>query len=347
MEVVAEEVKVAEVASLANRNDLYQFMRAYPCLPALLRPNTIIKFRLADASKPPLTNPPSPLKPKAWADLLARYPGSLRIHLPMVLRFMAELGYKANDAFILSDNLASALEDSTVNEKKLQEDRASGRVTPVHEPSRPFICSPLGLVPKHYGGGRRIHHLSHPHCESVNNYIPDGVGEIRYTRFQEALKLVINAGRHCVIMKRDMKDSFRKVPVPPQHRWLLGFRWEGRYYKETCPLFGLATAPFIFNLFAKALHWIIASFLRWVLCHYLDDFVSIFRSDTLPERLVAEANAYIWLTSLLGLPRNDSKDCQGTVITVFGIEVDTPSFTARLPRNKLKKAILASLKVLS
>ena len=70
-EVVAEEVEVVEVASLANRNDLYQFMRTYLCLPAPPRLNTFIKFRLADASKPPLTNLPSPLKPRAWADLLA------------------------------------------------------------------------------------------------------------------------------------------------------------------------------------------------------------------------------------------------------------------------------------
>ena len=217
----------------------------------------------------------------------------------------------------------------------------------LHQPSRPFICSSLGLVPKHNWGWRRIHHLSHPHGELVNDYIPDGVGEMRYTRFQEVLQLVINAGRHCVIMKRDVKDAFRNVPVAPQHRWLLGFRWEGRYYKETCLSFGLATAPFIFNLFAEALHWIIASFLRWLLCHYLDNFVAIFRSDTSPERLLAEANAYIWLTDLLGLPRNNSEDCQITVVTVFGIEVDTSSFTSRLPWDKLEKAILASSKVLS
>ncbi len=35
------------------------------------------------------------------------------------------------------------------------------------------------------------------------------------------------------------------------------------------------------------------------------------------------------------------------MITVFGIEVDTSSFTARLLRDKLEKAILASSKVLS
>ncbi len=83
----------------------------------------------------------------------------------------------------------------------------------------------------------------------------------------------------------------------------------------------------IFNHFAEALHWIIASFLRWLLCHYFDNFVAIFRSDTSPERLVAEANAYIWLTDLLGLLRNDFKDCQGRVVTVFGIEIVTSSFT--------------------
>ena len=75
-EVVAEEVEVVEVASLAHRNDLYQLMRAYPCLSTPHRPNTIIELRLADIPKPPLTNSPSPLKLRAWVDLLARYPGS-------------------------------------------------------------------------------------------------------------------------------------------------------------------------------------------------------------------------------------------------------------------------------
>ncbi len=223
-EVVAKEVEVVEVASLANRNDLYQFMLAYPCLPAPSRPNTFIKFRLADASNPPLTNSTLPVKPRTWADLLARYPGSLQIHLLMVLRFGEELGYEGPDAFMLSYNLASALEDLTIIEKKLQEELASGRGTPVHQPSRPFIFSLLGLVPKHDRGWRRIHHLLHPHGESVNDYIPDGVGEMRYPRFQKVLPLVINVGRHCVIMKRDVKDAFRNVPVALQHRWLLGFK---------------------------------------------------------------------------------------------------------------------------
>ncbi len=39
---------------------------------------------------------------------------------------------------------------------------------------------------------------------------------MRYTRFQEVLQLVTNAGRQNIILKRDVKDAFRNVPVTPQ-----------------------------------------------------------------------------------------------------------------------------------
>ncbi len=163
-----EEVEVVDVAGLANENDLYQFMRAYPCLPAPPRPNKSIKFRLADASKTSLTNSPSRLKPIAWADLLAPYIGGLRINLSMILRFGAELGYQGLlNPFILSDNLASALKDPAIIEKKLKEDLASGRMLVVQKPRLPFICLPPSLVPKHDEGLRRIHQLSHFRGEST------------------------------------------------------------------------------------------------------------------------------------------------------------------------------------
>ncbi len=60
-----------------------------------------------------------------------------------------------------------------------------------------------------------------------------------------------------------------------------------------------------------------------------------------------ESRAYVWVTDLLGIPRNDSKDREGTQITVFGIEVYTSSFTTRLPPQKLEKAIKATAKVLA
>lgn len=60
-----------------------------------------------------------------------------------------------------------------------------------------------------------------------------------------------------------------------------------------------------------------------------------------------EIKAYIWVRNLLGIPRNNSNDREGTQLSVFGIEVDTTTFTARLPLEKLGKAIKATTKFLA
>ncbi len=149
-----------------------------------------------------------------------------------------------------------------------------------------------------------------------------------------------------MILKRDVKDAFRNVPVAPQHQWLLGLKWRNKNYKETCLSFSLSTAPLIFNLFGEGLHWILVSYLRLILVHYLDDFIAIFTTmQATSNRMRREARAYVWVTDLLGIPRNNSKDRKGTQITVFDIEVDTSSFTAKLPPEKLEKAIKAMAKV--
>ncbi len=264
----------------------------------------------------------------------------------MILRFGAQLDYEGPNTFILSKNLMSALADTGIIDKKLAEDLRCRQVEKVTNPTLPFISSPLGLVPKHDGGWRKIHHLSHPVDCSVNDHIPDGAGEMRYTRFQDVLQMVIRTGRNCIILKRDVKDAFKNVPVASHQQWLLGFMWEERYYKETCLSFGLSTTPFIFNFFGKSLHWVLVSYLRWILVHYLDDFVSVF-SASQAEQIWQARHAYNWVTDLPGIPRNDSKDAEGMQVIVFGIEIDTRKFTAKLSNEKLEKAVKATSKVLA
>ncbi len=134
----------------------------------------------------------------------------------MILRFEVEIGYKDPcDVLKLSKNLASAMEDPSIIDNKLEEDICLRKVVSVPVPSPPFISSPLGLVLKHDGDFRRIHHLSHPKGRSVNDHIPDGAGELRYTRFQEVLDLILATGRHSIVIKRDIKDAFRNVPIAP------------------------------------------------------------------------------------------------------------------------------------
>ena len=328
-------------------NLLTQFLLSYTCLPAPARPNTIPQFRLVDARYPPLTDSPSPFNIKGWAALLRSYPGPLPFHLLRILRFGTQIGYTGPEAHILSANLQSALLDTDAIQKKLSEDLRNRRVVRTSAEA-PFISSPLGLVPKHDGGYRRIHHLSHPRGTSVNDFIDDESAHLQYTSFQNVLTEVLYAGRHAVILKKDIKDAFRNIPVAPHQQWLLGFNWNGQYYKETCLPFGLSTAPFLFNLFAEAFHWMIESHLHWKhLRHYLDDFISIIEAQlATPERLAANHEGYNALTDCLGIPRNDAKDCTGTVCTVLGIEIDTNTFEARLPKEKLDQAITATMEAL-
>ncbi len=49
----------------------------------------------------------------------------------------------------------------------------------------------------------------------------------------------------------------------------------------------------------------------------------------------------------MGIPRNEFKDGEKTQIMVFGIEIDTSTFIARLPAEKLDKAVKAIAKILA
>lgn len=85
-----------------------------------------------------------------------------------------------------------------------------------------------------------------------------------------------------------------------------------------------------------------------MLSHYLDNFVAIFKAkEATQEKMSAKKKAYIQLTDLLGVSRNDSKDAQGTAIIVFCIEIDTSCFTASLSKEKHEKATRATAKILS
>jgi reverse transcriptase-like protein len=322
-----------------------QFLASRSCAPAPPRPNTTVLFKIFDDSRPSLLNSPSPFDAFAWQSLLVDYPGDLPAILTKTLQYGALIGYEGPETLILSDNQESVHRAPGVIASGLQSDLTLGRIVPTST-SSPYICSPLGLVPKGDGGWRRIHNLSHPPKRSVNAHIDPECTSLEYTTIEDILRMVKVAGRHCIILKRDIKDAFRNVPIAPHSQWPLGFKWEEQFYKETCLPFGLATAPFIFNLFAEGFHWILQSWLNWdLLQHYLDDFILVI--PVAAQHTIPTINAeYIEITNILGIPRNDSKDRVGTVLTVLGLEIDTNLFTLRVPEEKLLQAYKATAKAL-
>ena len=138
------------------------------------------------------------------------------------------------------------------------------------------------------------------------------------------------------MVKLDLEQAFRHIPVRPEDWHLLGFTWEEKFYYDIVFGFGLRSAPYIFNLFAEALHWILDRHLPARIRHYLDDFLKIF-SPNIPQDVVQHALEWAMaLGTQLGLRFQPSKiEGPATCLEFLGIELDSRSMEARLPQAKL------------
>ena len=97
---------------------------------------------------------------------------------------------------------------------------------------------------------RRIHHLSWPRGDAVNDYIL--VLPVEYSRFDDALDLVRRLGPGALLCKIDVKSAFRCIPVRPEDRHLLGMIWQRMFFVDLCLPFGLSSSPGIWELFSSA-----------------------------------------------------------------------------------------------
>ena len=256
-----------------------------------------------------------------------------------IIRHGARIGHTGPKQLIISPNLPSANDSFETLEKDLQEQKAHHRLMPVPTPGERFICSPLRLVPKSTNAWRRIHHLSFPPGRSVNDYIPPDWGTSEYTSFDDAVAMVAAAGQGAILIKRDLADAFRHIPVAPEDYWLLGFSWNNKYWTDCFLPFGLRTSPFLFDLFAKGLHFMVeaAPVIRqnFLVIHYLDDFFAAGCPGVNPDIYESRFSS---ICSTLGIRIKESKSITGIKADINGIEFDTLAMEARLPLQKLTKA---------
>ena len=84
--------------------------------------------------------------------------------------------------------------------------------------------SPIGLVPKGHATGkwRTIVDLSSPTAGSVNDGISAELCSLRYASLDDALGLITQLGPGTQLVKMDLKDAYRIVPVHPDDHHLLG-----------------------------------------------------------------------------------------------------------------------------
>ena len=182
------------------------------------RPNTAVQYPVFNPEFPKLQPSPSPLHAQRWRNLLHYYPGDLGPILAGILTYGAQIGYRGKKHSCHSAN--HYIHEPSIITGKLAEDLDLRRVRLT---SKPSFISPLGLVSKHDGGWRRIHDLSWPPGRGVNQGIPDNWSAIEYMKIDDIYDQIIKAGPGCTIIKRDIKDAFRIVPIAEDNQHLLAF----------------------------------------------------------------------------------------------------------------------------
>ena len=238
---------------------------------------------------------------------------------------------------IKEHTLRSALQNPTIVLQKINSEIAAGRVLgPYNQPPiQNYISSPIGLVPKKtHNEYRLIHHLSYPHGKSVNDGIPDQEATVQYTTIDDAIQIIRELGAGCFMAKTDIQKAFRLIPISPEEHHLLGFTFQGLYYIDTCLPMGLKSSCRIFETFSSAIEQI-ARYHRGIthIIHLLDDFLIIAKSS---DSCNAQLQAFLVLCSELGIPIAKEKTFDAaTTMTFLGIELDTVTFEARLPQEKL------------
>ena len=152
---------------------------------------------------------------------------------------------------------SSAHQQPEVIDAALKRECEAGRIlgpfsTP---PLGNFRTSGLGLVPKHNGGWRVIHHLSTRIGLSINDFIDPNTYSLSYCSVDDAYAFINQLGPGTLLSKIDLKDTFRLIPVHSADWNLLSIHWKQQFFVDTCLPFGLRSAPCIFNRLTYAIHW--------------------------------------------------------------------------------------------
>ena len=101
---------------------------------------------------------------------------------------------------------------------------------------------------------------------------------------------------------------------------------------------GCSSSCKTFEALSTAVEWIAQNKLKINhIIHLLDDFLIIIKSQSLcQDRL----HLFLYLCSYLGIPIAPEKTCgPATTLSFAGIELDSVSFEARLPQEKIDKCL--------
>ena len=113
---------------------------------------------------------------------------------------------------------------------------------------KPKCIHSLGAVPKPDGEIRLITDCSMPLQSSINNHCENLIEEFKYKSVDNFLAL-LNVHDYLAVV--DIKSAYRALSIYPEHRSLLGLRWDSDnneiFIEDGRMCFGLRVGPMQFN----------------------------------------------------------------------------------------------------
>lgn len=247
------------------------------------------------------------------------------------------LGFIGEECAIFGSNRKSITDNLEVAQSKIDHEISLNRISGPFDspPFDNFKISPLALRQKKEPNKfRLLHNLSYPYdSTSVNFNIHPDYATVQYDSLNSAIKIIQNH-YPCYLAKTDIADAFRIIPLHASQYHLTGFKFMNKYYYDKCLPQGCSSSCFIFEQFSDSLKWILSN-------HYnihnvvkvLDDFLFINNNYNESKQTITK---FSQLCNNIGVPIAEHKtEGPSQCITFLGIELNTISRTAKLPKDKL------------
>lgn len=227
-------------------------------------------------------------------------------------------------------------------DKKIQSELQQGRIASPFQnrPISTLRVSPDGLMEKKTPNEfRLIHHLSFPEGESVNDNIDPALCTVHYTSFDEAVHMVQDMGKECLLAKSDVESAFRLLPTQISDFDQLGFRFEDKYYFDKCMPFGCSISCATWEKMATFLELVVKQKSPvWDVKHYVDDFLFAGKTNTSDYQSVLQC--FLESSAKLGVPiASDKSEGPATSIICLGLEIDSDETIIRIPLKKVQEIL--------
>ena len=190
----------------------------------------------------------SPLRWKEWDTRLTSYPDHrLRSYIVKGICYGFQVGYNYDTVRCPSKgNIKSALDNPQVIQDYLHMEVKEGRIVgPLDLKEHPILhTSRFGVILKSTPGKwRLIVDMSSPEGGSVNDGIQESWCLLSCATVTDATQGITAYKRGALMIKVDVRNAYRVIPIHPADRQLMGMTWEGAIFVDTALPFGLRSAP--------------------------------------------------------------------------------------------------------